>query len=273
MDNYIQITFSNLKADEPEILIAVLSDLNYSGFEETENGLLAYIKETDFDSERLKWIAEHYQMHYSTALVEAQNWNALWESNFEPVVVNDFVAVRANFHPPFKDVRHEIIITPKMSFGTGHHATTWMMMNEMSALDFKNKTVFDFGTGTGILAILAEKLGASNIVAIDYDEWCIANSLENIEKNNCACIELLKADSAAMNRKFDIILANINKNVILDNAALLVQQLNPDGILLLSGLLNEDEAEILSNVYLSSLQHSSTNRKAQWIEMSFKKGN
>jgi ribosomal protein L11 methyltransferase len=162
------------------------------------------------------------------------------------VIVNDFVAVRADFHKPIKNVQHEIIITPKMSFGTGHHATTYMMIENMRTIDFTNKRVLDFGTGTGVLAILAKKLGADEILAIDNDKWSIDNARENIEKNNCEGIELLLADMPKSTGQFDIILANINRNVIMENLPVLASQLESDGILFLSGLIEEDEPVIVA---------------------------
>ncbi len=149
------------------------------------------------------------------AAIEKQNWNALWESNFEPVQVDDFVGVRAGFHAPFGGVvEHDIVITPKMSFGTGHHGTTYCVMQLMRGIDFANKSVFDFGTGTGILAILAQKLGAGPVLAVDNDDWCIENASENIIVNNTQSIEIEKVNDANLNKKFNIIIANINKNII-----------------------------------------------------------
>jgi ribosomal protein L11 methyltransferase len=143
--------------------------------------------------------------------------------------VDHFVAVRADFHEPIKDVKYEIIITPKMSFGTGHHATTYMMMEQMRDANFTDKIVFDFGTGTGVLAILAEKMGAKKIMAIDSDEWSIENANENIKRNNCTAIELQLTNTADVKSEFDIILANINKNIILENLELLESSSCPEG--------------------------------------------
>jgi ribosomal protein L11 methyltransferase len=184
-------------------------------------------------------------MSFIKTVIKATNWNQLWESNFQPVVVDDFAGIRASFHEPIKGVRYEIVITPKMSFGTGHHATTCLMIRQMCEIIFSGKTVMDFGTGTGILSILAEKMGAASIIAIDNDEWSITNATENLEKNICSKIKVEKADSAAGEKSYDIILANINKNVIIDNLSTLVKQLEPGGILVLSGLLASDEAAIL----------------------------
>ncbi len=195
----------------------------------------------------------------------------MWESNFEPIIVDEFVGIRASFHPPFKNVQHEIIITPKMSFGTGHHATTFLMMEQTQQLDFNQKSVFDFGTGTGVLAILAKKLNAIKIVANDIDEWGIANSHENFDNNNASDIRLLQSDTAQMNCRFDIILANINRNVLLDNMVLLAIQLHTGGILLLSGILQEDETAIMQAATHHHLQFVEKTKKEKWICVQFLK--
>jgi len=245
MSQTIQIIFSELKPEQQDILIALLSDSGFEGFEETENVLEAFINEKMFDKPVLDEIVNKIQIGYKINRVEETNWNQLWESNFQPVIVNDFVAIRAEFHEPIKNVEHEIIITPKMSFGTGHHATTYMMIEQMKGIDFNNKTVFDFGTGTGILAILAQKLGAESIVAVDNDEWSIENAFENIQKNNAGKVLVEKGSGVSGENKYDIILANINKNVILENFKSLCNHLADSGILLISGILAEDCIEIV----------------------------
>jgi ribosomal protein L11 methyltransferase len=266
MQNSIQIKIAVTSSDINDLLIAQLNELGCEGFEEEENSLLAYCPEPQFDEQALQGLIEQHALSYQKTFIEAQNWNAVWESNFSPVVVDDFVAVRAEFHEPIQGVEHEIVITPKMSFGTGHHATTRMMMQQMRQLDFNNKTVFDFGTGTGILAILAEKLSAADIIAIDYDEWCIINSTENTERNNCHNITLLQADTPdVISNTFHIILANINKNIILQFLPTLVNKLNKGAYMLLSGLLNEDEQEILASCRQLGLTHHSTITLNKWI--------
>lgn len=247
------------------MLIAQLSEMNFEGFEETETRLKAFIPLTEYNETAVEETAKHHQLSFNKTIIEETNWNQLWESNFDPVIVDDFVAVRADFHEPVKGVEHEIIVTPKMSFGTGHHATTYMMMQQMRQIDFSNKTVFDFGTGTGILAILAEKLGAKKVLAIDNDDWSIENALENTSRNNCSAISLEKADSADVDNSFDIILANINKHVILDNFPMLVRQLASGGILLLSGLLPEDQDDIFHRNDEYSLQLIQTDVRANWL--------
>lgn len=265
MGNYIRISFKDINEDQLHLLVALLENIGFDGFEENENALTAYIKEEAFDAKRLEKIAKQCNASYTTSLEKEQNWNAVWESNFQPVIVNDFVAVRASFHEPVAGVAHEIIITPKMSFGTGHHATTWMMLEQMSKLDFTDKTVFDFGAGTGILAILAEKLGASVVIAIDNDEWSIRNAKENFSTNGCHRIILQHHDTAEMQQHFDIILANINKNIILTNLSFLVSQLNAGGFILLSGLLKDDEADILNELKKYPVTHVYTQHKDKWI--------
>jgi len=245
MHTYIQVEFSALSPGMPEILIARLMMNGYEGFEETENSLKAFIPESIFDQSELMALAEEYQVLYSVESIPARNWNQAWESTFEPVTVDNFAHIRAEFHPAFEGVEHEIVITPKMSFGTGHHATTEMMVRMMRGIDIQDKRVFDFGTGTGILAILAEKMGAAEIYAIDYDEWSIANAAENIEMNHCSRIHLEKSDRFPDERSFDVILANINRNVILDNLAGMTSHLIKGGTLLLSGLLENDRKDVV----------------------------
>jgi ribosomal protein L11 methyltransferase len=245
VSHFIQISFTDLQPEQRDILIAQLADAGYEGFEETENGLDAFINKKEFDKTLLEEISFKYQLPYKKKAIENVNWNQVWESNFQPVIIKDFVAVRADFHDPINEAEHEIIITPKMSFGTGHHATTYMMIEQMKAIDFRGKIVFDFGTGTGILAILAEKLGAGKILAIDNDDWSIENAVENSKTNHCRMVSVKKASSAPAEITFDIILANINKKTILENLTSLRNQLADSGILLISGMLEEDKEEIL----------------------------
>jgi ribosomal protein L11 methyltransferase len=273
MSTTIQISIDITDAAVKDIMIAELADLGFEGFEETETGLLSYIALDRFDGELssgLEELVSRYDTRYKRAAIDKQNWNALWESNFEPVLVDDFVGVRANFHPPFNgQVAHDIIITPKMSFGTGHHGTTYSVMQLMRGIDFTNKSVFDFGTGTGLLAILAHKLGAGYILAVDNDDWCIENASENIVVNNTQSIEIHKVDNAKLNKKFNIIIANINKNIILDNLAFLAEATMPGGVVLLSGLLVEDEPEIEAACAALGWKHQATRTRNNWIALHY----
>lgn len=251
---------------QQEELIALLDDHNPSGFEQTEEILKAYFEANNFDRSAIFKIIEGYQ--FTLNEIEEQNWNSVWEQNFQPVIVDDFCAVRAHFHQPIKQVAHEIIITPKMSFGTGHHATTNMMLQQMREIDFQNKVVFDFGTGTGILAILAEKLGASEVVAIDVDDWSIENAKENFERNECHKISV-SLTSILPKNEFDVVLANINRNVILQYMDELVKIVRPDGKILFSGLLAADETDIATATEQHGLRLEIKSERSGWISLLF----
>lgn len=263
--NSIQISIE-AREEQQEILISQLSDLGIDGFEQTDNILIAYFNENTFKNHEVNELLKGY--YFTTKTIEERNWNVEWESNFQPVVVDNFCAIRAEFHEPIKDVEQEIVITPKMSFGTGHHATTYMMIEQMRAIDFKNKTVFDFGTGTGILSIFAEKLGASKIEAIDLDDWSIANAKENVGKNECTKISV-ELSSEIPDEKFDIVLANINRNVILNYLHQLVNSLNKSSYLLLSGLLTSDEQDIAEVFIRENLKFLKRTERSNWISLLF----
>jgi ribosomal protein L11 methyltransferase len=273
MSTTIQVSIDVADEAIKDMMIAELADLGFDGFEETETGLLSYIALAGFDGELtsgLEELVNRYGLTYTSNAIDKQNWNALWESNFEPVLVDDFVGVRANFHDSFNGaVEHDIIITPKMSFGTGHHGTTYSVMQLMRGIDFANKSVFDFGTGTGLLAILAHKLGAVDILAVDNDDWCIENASENIVVNNTQSIEIDKVNNANLNKKFNIIIANINKNIILDNLRFLAEATLPGGVVLLSGLLVEDEPEIQAACAVLGWKHQETRTKNNWIALHY----
>jgi len=266
---YIQIEFDFNNQEQFDMLVAELADLGFDGFNEEElkpgqndgvalsNGLgfgaghcktfmLADQFEENPVQNELDIIFNKYGLTYSKSIIKEQNWNAVWESNFDPVRVGDFVGIRAHFHPMFEPaVEHDIKITPKMSFGTGHHPTTFSMIQLMQKIDFDAKTVYDFGTGTGILAILAEKLGAKKVHAVDNDDWCIENAEENISNNESKVITIEKVESALQKQQYDIVLANVNRHIIEANMDELTLIGKPDGILVLSGLLIEDQSDIV----------------------------
>ncbi|MGB4845930.1 MAG: 50S ribosomal protein L11 methyltransferase [Ferruginibacter sp.] len=262
---YIQLQFSDLAEGQIDQLIALLADVGYDGFEENENSLKSFIAEEKFISQDVEEVLKLIPAVYSKSIVVEQNWNAQWESSFAPIVVKDFVGIRADFHQPIKNVQHEIIITPKMSFGTGHHATTHMMIEQMQGIDFTNKTVVDFGTGTAVLAILAEKMGAVSVDAIDYDEWSIENSFENTATNNCTNINLIMAETIATDKVYDIILANINLNVILANLQKITAVTKKGTLVLLSGFIKTDESTMISMLSEYNMQHITTVEKTNWI--------
>ena len=262
---YISYFITEPDSTTQDLLIAILDDFGFTGFEQNDTGISASaLVEVIHESEVEAYLLEH-RLPFTKEYIAEQNWNQQWEQSFEPIVVDRFCAVRASFHKPVAGVQYEIVITPKMSFGTGHHATTYMMMEAMQKIEFTGKTVIDFGTGTGILAILAEKMGATSVEAIDYDEWCIENGTENIETNNCDRILLKKADDISNTQPADIILANINKNVILDNLSTMKHKLNPNGILLLSGLLTADEQDINLAAAQLNLQQRQILHRNGWV--------
>jgi ribosomal protein L11 methyltransferase len=264
--NYFQFDFEIENEVLSDTLVALLSNYPFEGFEEVDGYLKAFIPESSYKEEYIKEVTAYFpSLQYVLSVVENINWNKQWEENFQPVTVDNFVAIRAHFHLPIKDVQYEIIITPKMSFGTGHHATTYMMLQAMQHIDFNNKKVLDFGTGTGVLAILASKLGATAILAIDYDEWSIENAKENLLQNNTPAIELLHSDALKPNATYDIILANINLNIILSNITSIAAATNTGGIILLSGFLKQDEPAINNALIHNNLTYVETFQSGEWI--------
>ena len=269
---FYQFDFELPNQEETDKLIALLSEQGFDGFVEEEDMLTAFIPEFNFNQEAFENVLSKFSIvSYAKSDIENINLNKKWESEFEPVIVDKFVAIRAHFHKPIKDVQHEIIITPKMSFGTGHHATTFLVMKHMQSIDFANKTVFDFGTGTGILAILAEKMGAASVMAIDNDEWSITNTKENIEQNHCSKITVKKMESIPKGKVYDIILANINLNVISANIASIASIAHSGTEAVFSGFLTSDEKEMKAILQKAGFQHISTTQKLDWIAIHAKK--
>lgn len=264
MKNTIKITISS-DDDLQQILVAELTEIGFDAFEHNIEELYAYVSEDRFNNKAVEDLLKSYNISYTVSAIQDQNWNSLWESNFSPVAVHSFCLIRAHFHEAQQGFFHDIVITPKMSFGTGHHATTFMMTEEMQFISFSGSRVADFGTGTGILAILAEKLGAECIDAIDYDEWSIKNAEENCITNNCTKIILQQQDYFSADKMYNIILANINKNVITEYAQNLSKSLLPGATLLLSGLLEEDESDIVKIFEQYNILKIKTLHRNGWI--------
>src|SRR6476661_803457 len=229
-----------------EILMATISEQGFESFNETPTGFTAYITEENEKYLNLDIRFDDFTFTYSIEKIEDTNWNAEWEKNFEPVFVDDLVCIRAPFHEPARNVKHEIVIMPKMSFGTGHHQTTRLMCREMFSHDLKNKRVLDMGCGTGILAILAKMRGAEEVLGIDIDQWSVENAIENCQTNNFADIRILKGDYDLLKNEkpFDVILANINKNILKKHLPAYAAALKSGGLLFLSGFFVTDADEL-----------------------------
>ena len=275
--NYLQLDFEISDNQSSDMLMALLAQSGFESFEEETGSLKAYIREEDFDEVKLAAIIKIIPAKFTKTVIPQENWNAQWESSFEPILVNDFahsapwVAIRAGFHQPVKNAKHEIIITPKMSFGTGHHATTYLMINQMSHLIFAGKSVLDFGTGTGILSILAEKMEATDIYAIDNDEWSIENTKENITSNDCSKIKVHKGDTIPGGDKYDIILANINLNVIMQSLPAIAVASKTGTLILLSGFLEKDIEELSAALHTCLITINQIEAKDGWVCLLCKK--
>jgi ribosomal protein L11 methyltransferase len=242
--------FFEVDSEQTEILLAFLSQWPFDSFQETETGLEAYLAADLLDEvpdEAMRELAARFNTDFTREELPDINWNATWEANFHPIVIDRFCAIRADFHDPIPQVKYEIIINPKMAFGTGHHDTTWMMMNAMREHDLARKKVLDFGCGTGILAILAAHMGATMIDAVDIELPAYENALENIQINNAFNVQVFYGSlDVILDTRFDFILANINRNVILETLPTLHNKLNKGGILLISGILRQDEDTVLT---------------------------
>jgi len=271
---YIGYTFK-VEPVQPgtEILIAELGYAGFESFVETPDGVIAYIQEGGHSESILESIyilsSEEFKITFTFEIIAQTNWNAEWEKNFNPIVVGDQCAIRAPFHDPF-EVKYDIIIEPKMSFGTGHHETTHMMIEHILASDFTNKSVLDMGCGTGILAILAMKKGALKVEAIDIDNWCYLNSLENISRNDCNQIIVLEGDASLLEGKqYDVIIANINRNILLNDLNTYVACLNKNSSLFLSGFYNSDCALIEASCQKLGLKLETKRTRNNWVALKF----
>jgi ribosomal protein L11 methyltransferase len=252
--NYYELLFTTIATEDyqQDLLINALGEIGFDTFEEVDLGFKAYIPADDFNEDVLKEAIAPYQemftFSYDITLVPQKNWNEVWESNFEPMQVSNKIWVRATFHEPRPDFLYEIVIDPKMAFGTGHHETTTMMMDSMLSADFKDKTVLDMGCGTGILAILASKLGAETVTAIDYDPVCFDSTIENSALNNIDnIIPLCGSKEVIPDEPYQIILANINRNILLDQIQRYSEVLQPEGEIYFSGFYETPDLEMITD--------------------------
>jgi ribosomal protein L11 methyltransferase len=264
--------------DFSEILMAEIAEAGFDTFMETEKGFEAYVELEKYDKERLRYIKDRYSPQTSLVFyqdrIQKQNWNEEWEKSYQPIIVDDRCLIRAEFHKIEKVYPYEITITPKMSFGTGHHQTTYLMVKAQMDIDHQRKRVMDAGCGTAILSVMASKLGAKEVIAFDIDEWSVINGQENIEVNhaNNITIQQGKLNELAISGTFDIILANINKNVLLEEIKLYQQYLMDDGLLLLSGFYTHDIDDLLNEGATFNLKEVRRDEREAWASLLLKKG-
>lgn len=256
--------------DQRELVLAFLSLLMCDMMEETDFGFsLSFELNDDFENAKTEFlnVVERFNLQYEEETVKAQNWNAVWESSFQPIFVGNYAQIRASFHEPQPNYKHDLLIDPQMSFGTGHHATTYMMVDLMSEMDFNGKEVMDYGCGTGILAILAAKEGAKKVLAFDIEENAYENSLSNVKINGVGDVTVFQGalDQVETDLKFDYILANINRNVILDSLVSLETHLHSGGKLLISGILEKDVELIVSKAKEAGFEPVKMNTREGWV--------
>ncbi|KQN35163.1 ribosomal protein L11 methyltransferase [Pedobacter sp. Leaf41] len=269
--------FENIEDYQQDLLISDLADLGFDTFEDSENGFTAFVMKDNFSEHALKELLAHYTddfvTNYTLEDVADENWNAEWEKNFNPLIIDDVCYVRATFHEPQPSYPYEIVIDPKMSFGTGHHQTTSMMMQYILAADLKDKTVLDMGCGTAILAILAAKLGAKNLVAIDYDNVCYESTIENAVLNNISNLKALCGSKEVIpNEEYDVIFANINRNILLDQIHRYADVLQSGGKIFFSGFyLDPDLGMITAECAKYGIQYLDHKQNGDWVAAQFEK--
>jgi ribosomal protein L11 methyltransferase len=252
-----------------DILIAELSEIGFESFVETEKGIKAYILSNQFNTKDINKIrvisSSEFNVTYKTKVIEDQNWNEEWEKSFNPINVENRCYIRAQFHDKIDNIEYDIIIDPKMSFGTGHHETTYLMIKRLMDMDLKGKKVLDMGCGTGVLAILAYKKKAVLVDAIDIDEWAYNNTLENIRNNNCEEITVKLGNAELLDGfNYDVIIANINRNILLNDMSIYAKSLSSNGDLLLSGFFNSDVDVLLKEANKLGLKKIHSDEKKDW---------
>jgi len=269
----LNIEFTNINPWR-EIVVSELATIGFESFVESENSLKSYIIEKDYSEKDLS-VIDNYKEHLKsidTKVIQDKNWNAEWEENFDPVFVEDKLAIIAPFHK--EEFSHQLIITiqPQMSFGTGHHQTTWLASKKLFNLNVKSKSVLDMGTGTGVLAIIAEKLGANYIFAPDIDQWSYNNAIENVKLNSCSKIDVaLGGNELLAGKQFDLIIANINKNILIEHFASYSKVLKSGGIMLNSGFFTTDKEDLIEEANKHGFIFESIESKDEWALLEFKK--
>lgn len=273
--NYIELAVNvEPKEQGSDVLIAQLAELGFESFVETEKGFNAYIQEPDFNLQQLNlalsFYSDFFKFNYSSTIIQQQNWNKEWETNFQPIDVDGKCYIRAPFHEAQKGFVYDVMIEPKMSFGTGHHSTTQLMIQKLMQLDVKNKSLLDMGCGTGVLAIVASMMGANPITAIDIDDWSYENTIENCGKNNINNVLVHKGNAQILaGKRFHSILANINKNVLLKDLPIYTEVLEKSGNLIISGFFETDVGELSAKATEQGLTLKDKVTQEQWAMLHF----
>ena len=268
-DIYIEIDFNIYPTESGrDILLAILSEQQFESFLETKTGLRAYIKQANWNhvdvQQSLSLMPSRFVVSHQINEIPIKNWNAHWESSFHPIVVGDYT-IRTSFHPP-KTTAYELIIEPKMSFGTGHHETTQLIITQAMEIDMEGKKVLDMGCGTGILGILAADLGAKSVLAIDIEPWCVDNTIENVERNRCNdIVRAVRGDIDMVGEKYDLIFANINLNTLIRHIPHYAKRLQMQGVLLLSGFYQTDLLAITQVCKENGLTFQSNTQLNDWV--------
>jgi len=262
-------------SSEKEILFAKMAQIGFEGFIEGGDDIQAFVEEVKYVPEDLNQLIDelakfNIKVQYRFHRTEDQNWNEEWEKKFDPVIIDKRVLIRAPFHDSSDDLACTLVIEPKMSFGTGHHYTTRLMIREMGNHDMKGKRILDMGCGTGVLGIYACKMGAERVLGVDNDQWAYENALENVSRNGAKAMEVRLGDVGVLYReKYDMILANITRNTLISDMSVYVEHLIDQGLLLLSGILAEDVQYVLDEAYRCGLDHLNTNEESNWISLTF----
>lgn len=275
---YIKIHVE-VSAEQQAAFIALLSEADFYAFEEHDGAVDAYILEKDYSEERLgEILARHFPeaaQGMQKERIEPMDWNAEWERNFESTVVEDLLEIHPPFRSPKAQTRLQILVNPRMAFGTGQHATTWMMARYCFELEMEGKKVLDMGCGTGVLGILAKKLGASSVCLIDFDPWCTENTAENASLNGLEDLEIILGDATAIpeNACYDILLANINRNILMADRDKYLQHLKVGGMLVLSGIYDFDEGILTQHFLEAGLKLKGRAERKEWVRLAFEKIN